>query len=93
MTKVVEERKMLIGKEGTAITPLRPAGTAIIDGRKTDVVTEGEFILPGTTIIVTGTPANKVLVKSLRAAEKEALEKTEGDPFGGRIPGHLETRV
>jgi membrane-bound serine protease (ClpP class) len=93
MNKGIEERKLLIGKEGTAITPLRPAGTALIDGKKVDVVTEGEFILPGTGIIVTDTPANKVLVKTLHTEAKEEKQQSEGDPFGGRIPGHLETRV
>ena len=93
MSHIVAEKKLLIGKEGVAITPLRPAGTALIDGKKVDVVTEGEFILPGTSIIVTDTPANKVLVKSLQAKEKEEEHKNDGDPFGGRIPGHLETRV
>jgi membrane-bound serine protease (ClpP class) len=93
MSHVVAEKKLLIGKEGVAVTPLRPAGTALIDGKKVDVVTEGEFILPGTTIVVTDTPANKVLVKSLHAQQKEESHKKDGDPFGGRIHGHLETRV
>ena len=90
---ILAEKKLLIGKEGTAITPLRPAGTALIDGNKVDVVTQGEFILPGTSIIVVDTPARTVLVKSLRAHVKEEEPANEGDPFGGRIPGHLETRV
>ncbi|MEI8135281.1 MAG: NfeD family protein [bacterium] len=62
---LIAEKKLLIGKEGTALTPLRPAGTALIDGKKVDVVTLGEFVLPGTNIIVTDTPANKVVVKSM----------------------------
>jgi membrane-bound serine protease (ClpP class) len=93
ISKFVEERKTLIGKQGTAITPLRPAGTAMIEGKKVDVVTDGEFVMPGTEIIVTATPANKVLVKGLKSPEKPVSEKSEGDPFGGRIPGHLGTRV
>ncbi|MDP4219166.1 MAG: NfeD family protein [Bacteroidota bacterium] len=90
---IIAEKKLLIGKEGTAITPLRPAGSALIDGNKVDVVTQGEFVLPGTSIIVVDTPANKVLVRTLHAQAKEEEQKNEGDPFGGRIPGHLETRV
>ncbi len=90
---IIAEKRLLIGKEGTAITPLRPAGTALIDGNKVDVLTQGEFILPGTSIIVVDTPARTVLVKSLRAHAKESEPTNEGDPFGGRIPGHLETRV
>jgi len=90
---IIAEKKLLIGKEGTAITPLRPAGTALIDGKKVDVVTEGEFILPGSGILVIDTPANKVLVRSLKAQAKEEEHGKDGDPFGGRIPGHLQTRV
>ncbi len=90
---IIAEKRLLIGKEGTAITPLRPAGTALIDGNKVDVVTQGEFILPGSSIIVVDTPANKVLVRSLRAQAKEEEHGKDGDPFGGRIPGHLQTRV
>ncbi|MEP7234697.1 MAG: NfeD family protein [Ignavibacteriota bacterium] len=93
MSHVIAERRLLIGKEGVAITPLRPAGTALIEGNKVDVVTQGEFILPGTSIVVTATPANRVLVKTLRAPEAQPEENNDGDPFGGRIPGHLETRV
>jgi membrane-bound serine protease (ClpP class) len=93
LNHIIAEKKLLIGKEGTAMTPLRPAGSAMIDGKKVDVLTEGEFILPGTSIIVIGTPANKVLVKTLKAYVKEEEQNKEGDPFGGRIPGHLETKV
>lgn len=90
---IIAEKKLLIGKEGTAISPLRPAGTALIGGNKVDVVTQGEFILPGTDIIVIDTPANMVLVRSIHAQAKEEERKHSDDPFGGRIPGHLETRV
>lgn len=34
----------LIGLEGTAVTPLRPSGTAEFNGERLDVVTEGVFI-------------------------------------------------
>ncbi|MCI5836980.1 MAG: nodulation protein NfeD [Veillonellaceae bacterium] len=34
----------LCGARGRTLTPLRPAGTALIDGRRYDVVTAGEFI-------------------------------------------------
>lgn len=34
----------LVGKEGTALTVLRPAGTALIEGARYDVVTQGDYI-------------------------------------------------
>jgi len=32
------------------VTPLRPAGTAEFDGRRVDVLTDGEFIEAGATV-------------------------------------------
>jgi membrane-bound serine protease (ClpP class) len=34
----------LVGKQGLALTDLRPAGVATVDGERIDVVTEGEYI-------------------------------------------------
>lgn len=42
----------LTGTAGTALTDLRPAGTAHLDGRRIDVVTEGEYIRAGEPIEV-----------------------------------------
>lgn len=42
----------LIGKTGEAVTILRPAGMAIIDGQRVDVVTQGDYIEKGTRIRV-----------------------------------------
>jgi membrane-bound serine protease (ClpP class) len=38
------EFKALLGKSGTTLTPLHPAGAALIDGKRVDVVTQGELI-------------------------------------------------
>jgi len=51
-----------LNKTGTALSTLRPAGTAIIDGKRVDVVSRGEFIdkdSPLTVIEVTG---NQIIV-------------------------------
>ena len=50
------------GKEGKAVTILRPAGTAEIDGRRVDVVTAGEFIKAGTDIKVILVEGARVVV-------------------------------
>ncbi|MGE4588209.1 MAG: NfeD family protein [Acidaminococcaceae bacterium] len=52
------------GKSGTAVTMLRPAGIALIDGVRIDVVTFGEYIDVGTKIIVVKVEGNKVFVRS-----------------------------
>jgi len=59
----VEAQKLLLGKEGIATTVLRPAGSAIIEGRKIDVVTEGEFISAGAPIRIIGIAGNRTVVK------------------------------
>ncbi len=61
---IPEYRKALLGKFGTALTPLRPAGTILIDDNRIDVVTNGEFILPGTGVEVVGVVSSKVIVKA-----------------------------
>lgn len=53
----------LLGKEGTALTILRPAGTALIDGRKVDVVSESDFISPGDSVVVVRDEGLRVLVR------------------------------
>ena len=45
-------RDDLIGKEGVAVTDLRPAGTARIGDERVDVVTEGEYVAQGSPVRV-----------------------------------------
>lgn len=54
-----------MGKTGRALTPLRPAGTAIIDGSRVDVVTEGNFISRDTPIKVVKVEGMKVIVQEI----------------------------
>jgi membrane-bound ClpP family serine protease len=53
----------LLGKEGTAFTVLRPAGIAVIDGRKVDVVSEADFISPGDPVVVVRDEGLRILVR------------------------------
>ena len=54
-----------IGEIGRAVSDLRPSGKANFDGRLTDVVTDGEYILCGTAIVVVGKAQHQLLVKAL----------------------------
>jgi membrane-bound serine protease (ClpP class) len=45
-------RTSLAGRTGTAISDLRPSGIAIIDGIHTDVVTDGEYVESGESVVV-----------------------------------------
>ncbi len=57
----------LLGKEGIAITTLRPAGTAEFDGKRVDVVTESEYIEQGKKIKVIEVEGMKVIVRELKS--------------------------
>jgi membrane-bound serine protease (ClpP class) len=59
-------KEYLVGKEGTAYTDLRPSGTVEIDDERIDVVTQGEYILSGSKVIVSKTEGSKVIVKEIR---------------------------
>ena len=55
----------LIGAEGTALTPLRPSGTARIEGNRVDVVTRGIMVQKGTPVKVIDVTGNQVIVAPL----------------------------
>lgn len=52
----------LVGREGEAVSELRPAGYALIDGRRVDVLTRGEMISKGTRVKVVRVEGNRVFV-------------------------------
>ncbi len=53
------------GKKGVAITPLRPSGTGDFDGVRLDVLTKGEFIEKGTSILVDEVAGKRIFVKKV----------------------------
>jgi membrane-bound serine protease (ClpP class) len=54
----------LLGKTGVALTPLRPAGTARLDGLKADVVAEGSFIERGSRVVVVSQEGLRTVVRA-----------------------------
>ena len=58
------ERPELVGKAGTALTPLRPSGTAVINGQRVDVVTEGAMIDRDTPVKVVAVEGMRVVVRA-----------------------------
>ena len=66
--------KKLIGLQGVALTTLRPSGTAEINGKKIDVVTESEYLERGSKIEVIGVEGIRVIVREIRSGEKIANE-------------------
>ncbi len=56
------------GREGEALTDLRPAGMVMIDGRKVDVVTAGELVAKGRRVRVVTVEGNRVVVRAIQEA-------------------------
>ncbi len=55
----------LLKKEGEALTDLRPAGTAIINEKRYDVVTQGDYIEKGNRIKVVAIEGSKIVVQKV----------------------------
>jgi membrane-bound serine protease (ClpP class) len=55
-------KEYLLGQTGKALTPLRPAGTAVFGGERVDVVTAGEFIQQGQPVTVVLVEGGRVVV-------------------------------
>jgi membrane-bound ClpP family serine protease len=56
----------LIGLQGVAQTPLRPAGKAVIRGIHYDVSTLGTYVAPGAAVVVTGVAGTSLIVQAIR---------------------------
>lgn len=56
-----------LGLEGEAITNLRPAGIARIQGKRVDVVSRGDYIEKGSEIIVSEVTGNQIIVRKREA--------------------------
>ncbi len=54
-----------LNMEGLSVTDLRPAGTAMIDQQRLDVVTDGEYVEKNRPIVVTGISGNRIVVEQI----------------------------
>lgn len=61
--KEQETRSRYLGKEGVALTPLRPTGVAEIEEERVEVVTEGGFIAAGSRIRVVAMDRRRFFVR------------------------------
>jgi membrane-bound serine protease (ClpP class) len=61
-----ESDREWLGKTGTAVSPLRPAGIADIDGQRVDIVSQGEWIDAGAPIEVIRVDGNRIVVREAR---------------------------
>lgn len=60
-----EDFQAYLGQSGTALTPLRPSGTARIADRRVDVVTVGDFIPQNSNVKVVEVEGSKVFVEAV----------------------------
>lgn len=63
-----------LGRSGTALSPLRPAGIAEIGGTRIDVVSDGGFIERGAAIEVTRVDGNRIVVRQVPPHQEETHE-------------------
>lgn len=59
------EPEKWLGYEGVALTDLRPAGSARLDGEKVDVITSGEHLESGTQVKVVRVDGPSIFVRRL----------------------------
>lgn len=71
----------LVGRRGTTMTPLRPAGLAEIGELRVDVVSDGQFLPAGATVEVVEIEGNRVVVEAVaEAAEPAPVADREAPP-------------
>ena len=60
-----KDLKRLTGKEGIAITPLRPSGIVEVNGKKLNALTLGEYVDSNTKIKIISVEGNKIVVEAV----------------------------
>ena len=60
-----QDLEYFVGKEGTALTVLRPAGTAEFDGIRLDVVSEGDYIPKNSKVRIVQVTGPRIVVRKI----------------------------
>ncbi len=68
------EDTSLLGKRGRVKTELRPSGTAEIDGKLVDVVSEGAFLPVGTEVVVREVHGSRVVVRQVEQVDSKQVK-------------------
>lgn len=64
-----KDLKRLTGKEGIAITPLRPSGIVEVNGKKLNALTLGEYVDSNTKIKIISVEGNKIVVEAVNVSK------------------------
>ena len=67
----------LLGRLGTAVSTLRPAGVAEFDGRRVDCISEGIMIEEGSAVKVIEVKPGKVIVRRVEQTRITSLEDAD----------------
>ena len=62
----VEDMKYFEGREGVALSMLRPSGIGVFDGVRLDVVAEGAFIEEGSRIRIVEVEGRRIVVEKIK---------------------------
>lgn len=65
-SSAMDREQELLSAEGVALTTLRPSGTANINGKRVDVISEGEMISKNTRVKVIDVKGNRIVVKPVK---------------------------
>jgi len=69
-------RPELVGRDGVAITDLRPSGTARIAEERVDVITEGEYVSQGSRVQVVRSDGYRHVVRAVDSRQSPASSDT-----------------
>ncbi len=56
------ELEQYLNREGVAVTDLRPSGVVLIDGKRLDVVSRGEYLEKTSNVVVIAVTGNQIIV-------------------------------
>lgn len=76
----IDRRSRLLGREGAALTPLRPSGFVEVDGERIEVETEGDYIAAGSRVRIVAMDRRRYLV---RLADGEGQTERVGNETTG----------
>ncbi|HPS02262.1 MAG TPA: NfeD family protein [Candidatus Sumerlaeota bacterium] len=80
------EPEDMIGKIGVAQTDLHPAGFALVEGRRLDVVTQGNYIAQGQQIRIVEIHKNVYMVEMVQQPDTCKVHREETGPAGEQPP-------
>ncbi len=63
VTSQSSKLEQFIGRKGKTVSNLRPSGIAVIDGKRVDVVSRGEYIEQESEVIVITVTGNQIIVR------------------------------